>query len=316
MARDLYETLGVPRSADEDAIKKAFRKLAAKYHPDKNAGKDAESKFKEINNANEVLSNKEKRALYDEFGDASLSQGFDAERARTMRNFGGRGGGRGARAGGGGGSVSFQDMFGGGTGDFSDLFGDVFSRGGGAGRAAPRVRKSPDMEAEVNVDFVSAIRGTMLELSRQDGDPVTVRVPAGVSDGARLRIAGQGGKIPGAQPGDLLLTVHVGAHPYFRREGDDLHLDLPITVAEAYEGAKVRVPTPEGEVALKVAPRTQSGQVSRLRGRGVARKGKPTGDLYVKFLVHIPDSDAPEVKAAIEELKKHLVTDPREGIRF
>jgi curved DNA-binding protein len=316
MARDLYETLGVPKGADEDTIKRAFRKLAAKYHPDKNSGKDAEAKFKEINNANEVLSNKEKRALYDEFGDASLSQGFDAERARMMRNFGGRGGRSVRGAPGAGGSVSFQDIFGGGTGDFGDLFGDVFTRGGGAARGAPRVRKAPDMEAEVNVDFVSAIRGTMMELSRQDGDPVTVRIPAGVSDGSRLRIAGQGAKIPGAQPGDLLLTVHVGAHPYFRREGDDLHLDLPITVAEAYEGAKVRVPTPEGEVSLKVPPKTQSGQVSRLRGRGVAKKNKPSGDLYVKFLVHIPVSDAPEVQAAIEELKKYVLGDPRVGIHF
>lgn len=113
----------------------------------------------------------------------------------------------------------------------------------------------------------------------------------------------------------MLLTVRVGPHPYFRREGDDLHLDLPITVVEAYEGAKVRVPTPEGEVQLKVPPRTQSGQLSRLRGRGVAKKGKPQGDLYVRFLIRIPETDDPAVVRAMEELRQHL-QDPRAGIRF
>ncbi|NUP09604.1 MAG: DnaJ domain-containing protein [Polyangiaceae bacterium] len=307
MARDLYDTLGVNKSADEDAIRKAFRKLAAKYHPDRNPGKDAESKFKEINRAHEVLSDKEKRALYDEFGEESLSQNFDAQRARMMRDFARRGGGAGR-----GGNVNFQDVFGGNGGgvDFGDLFGDMFG-----GNVRQRARKAPDMEAEVTVDFVSAIKGTTVELSRPNGDPVTVRIPAGVSDGGRLRIAGQGARIPNAHPGDLLLTVRVGPHPYFRREGDDLHLDLPITVVEAYEGAKVRVPTPEGEVQLKVPARTQSGQMSRLRGRGVARKGKPPGDLYVRFLIRIPETDDPAVVRAMEELRQHL-HDPRAGIRF
>ncbi len=312
MARDLYETLGVPRNADEDAIRKAFRKLAAKYHPDRNPSKDAEAKFKEINRANEVLGDKEKRSLYDEFGEESLRQGFDPQHARMMRDYAKRGGGGFGR--GAAGNVSFQDMFGGQTGnaDFGDLFGDLFSRGGGP-RAA-RTRKAPDVEAEVAVDFVSAIRGTTLELERQNGEKVTVRVPPGVEDGGRLRIAGHGAHIPNAQPGDLLLTVRVGAHPYFRREGDDLHLDLPITVAEAYEGAKVRVPTPEGEVTLKVPPKTQSGQLSRLRGRGVKKKGK-VGDLYVKFLVKIPQSDDPKVAQAIATLAEHS-TDPRTDLRF
>jgi len=142
---------------------------------------------------------------------------------------------------------------------------------------------------------------------------VTVRIPAGVSDGGRVRIAGQGGSIPGAQPGDLLLTVKVRPHNHFKREGDDLHLELPINVVEAYEGAKVRVPTPDGEVQLKVPPRTQSGTVTRLRGKGVQKKGKPPGDLYVRFLVQIPTADTPEVKKAIAALQD-LVEDPRAGI--
>lgn len=322
MARDPYETLGVPKTADEGAIRKAFRKLAAKYHPDRNPGKDAEAKFKEINSANEILSDKDKRKLYDEFGEESLRQGFDANHAKAVRDFRRRGGGAGGMPGGGpagGGSVNFQDIFGGGSGDFGDMFGDLFGgRAGGApggGQRQRTPRKAPDVEAEVTVDFVSAIRGSTVELSRANGDTVTVRIPAGVSEGGRLRISGEGAKIPNAQPGDLLLTVRITPHPYFRREGDDLHLDLPITIVEAYEGAKVRVPTPEGEVSLKVPPKSQSGQLSRLRGRGVQRKGKPAGDLYVRFLVRVPDSDDPAVAQAIAELGKH-VTDPRDGIHF
>lgn len=307
MARDLYEVLGVPKTADEDAIKKAFRKLAAKYHPDKNPGKESEARFKEINRANEVLSDKQKRALYDEFGEESLSQGFDPERARMMRNFArGQGGGRGRTA-------SFQDIFGGGVGDFGDIFGDFVNRSGG-GRVRQQPRRAPDMEAEVTIDFVSSLKGTTVEL-RQNGstEAVTVRIPAGVSDGGRVRIAGQGGNIPGAERGDLLLTVRVRPHKHFKREGDDLHLELPVTIVEAYEGGKVRVPTPDGEVQLKVPPRTQSGTVTRLRGKGVARKGKAPGDLYVRFLVQIPESEAPEVKQAIESLRD-FVADPREDI--
>jgi curved DNA-binding protein len=313
MARDLYETLGVPKDASEDVIKKTFRKQAAKYHPDRNPGKENEDRFKELNSAHEVLADKEKRALYDEFGAESLSQGFDPQRARAMRNFSRQ---RGAGGRGGGGSVSFQDLFGGAGGgggvDFGDMFGDMFS--GGRQRQA-RPRKAPDMEAEVVIDFVASLKGTTVQLAHEGGEAVTVRIPAGVSDGGRLRIGGQGGKAPGAQPGDLLLTVKVTPHPFFKREGDDLHLELPITVIEAYEGAKVRVPTADGEVALKVAPHTQSGQVARLRGKGVQRKGKSPGDLYVKFLVRLPVSEAPEVKAAMDALRAH-VSDPREDLKL
>ncbi len=313
MARDLYDVLGVAKDADEDTVRKSYRKLAAKFHPDRNPGKENEDRFKEINAAYEVLSNKDKRTLYDEFGDESTRQGFDADRARAMKNFSRRGGGRA----GGGGSVSFQDIFGGGAGDFGDVFGDFFTRqqgGAPGGRRAPR--RAPDMEAQVEIDFISSLKGTMVELAPSDGgEAVTVRIPPGASDGSRLRIPGQGAKIPGAQPGDLLLTVHVRPHPIYRREGDDLHLDLPVTLVEAYEGAKVRLPTPEGDVTLKVPAKTQSGQITRLRGKGVARKGKPPGDLYVRFMITIPTETTPEVVEAIEALRKH-VTDPRGAIKL
>lgn len=318
MSKDLYAVLGVARDADEDTIKKAFRKLAMKYHPDKNPGKANEQRFKEVNQANEVLSDAKKRALYDEFGEESLSQNFDPERARVIRQYGG-GGPRRGRPGGGGFDV--QDIFGnagagGGSGDFGDIFGDLFGgrgRGGRPGRGA--ALRGQDAESSVTIDFVSAVKGTTLELSRGE-EKVQVRIPAGANEGNRLRIAGQGHPGMGGGPsGDLLLTIHVSPHPHFRREGDDLHLEVPVTLGEAYRGEKIKIPTPAGEVTLKIPARTQSGQVTRLRGKGVARKGKEPGDLYVKFIVHVPTSDDPEVAKAVEALAAH-VADPRGGLHF
>lgn len=326
MARDLYSVLGVARDADEDAIKKAFRKLAMKYHPDKSPGKASEQKFKEINQAHEVLSDKQKRAHYDEFGEESLSQNFDPERARVIRQYGGRrGGARGAGGPGGPGgmpgNINVEEIFGGQGGGFGDIFGDIFSRArGGAGPAGagvPRQRKGQDVESAVTIDFASAVNGTMLSLQRQDnGETVQVRVPPGAAEGSRLRIPGQGGQgFGGAPPGDLLLTIHVTPHPLFKREGDDLHLDVPITIGEAYKGAKVRVPTPTGEVTVKVPPLTQTGHVTRLRGKGVAKKGKEPGDLYVRYLVHGPTSDDPDVAKAVEAIEATM-SDPRSNLKF
>jgi curved DNA-binding protein len=328
MARDLYSVLGVSRDADEETIKKAFRKLAMKYHPDKNPGKANEQKFKEINQAHEVLSDKKKRALYDEFGEESLSQNFDAERARAFRRYAGAragGGGRAAPGGPGGpGGFDVQEIFGGagaGAGDFGDILGDLFGRtrggGGGARRGPPVSARGNDIEQDLTIDFVSAVNGTTLQLQRPDDpQPVTVRVPPGAHEGSRLRIRGQGGSgVSGGPAGDLLLHIHVTPHPFFKREGDDLHLDVPITVGEAYRGDKVRIPTPDGEVTLKVPPRTQTGQVMRLRGKGVARKGKETGDLYVRFLVHVPTVDDPEVAKAVEVLDGKVQA-PRSDLKF
>jgi curved DNA-binding protein len=317
-AKDLYSVLGVARDADEETIKKAFRKLAMKYHPDKAPGKANEARFKEVNQANEVLSDKQKRALYDEFGEESLSQNFDPERARVIRQYGNRG----PRRAGGGQDFDVQDIFSGGGaggGDFSDILGDLFRRqqggGAGGGRSARQPVKGQDIESPVTIDFVSAVKGTNLELLRGE-ETVTVRIPAGADEGSRLRIPGQGSPGRGGGPnGDLVLVVHVTPHPVFKREGDDLHLEVPVTLGEAYQGAKIKVPTPDGEVTLKVPPRTQSGAMTRLRGKGVTRKGKEPGDLYVKFIVHVPIDDDPEVAKAIEALADK-VPDPRTGLRF
>ena len=314
MAKDLYAVLGVARDADEDAIKKAFRKLAMKYHPDKSPGKANEQRFKEVNQAHEVLSDKKKRALYDEFGEESLSQNFDPDRARVIRQYGGRG----PRAGGAGGpGFDVQEIFRGGGGDFGDLFGEIFSRGGRGGRGGrAAAARGEDVESSVTIPFVEAVRGTQLQLQKGE-ESVTVRVPPGANEGSRLRIPGQGSPGFGGGPsGDLLLTIHVTPHPFFRREGDDLHVDVPVTLGEAYRGEKIKVPTPDGEVTLKVPARTQTGNVTRLRGKGVAKKGKEPGDLYVRFVVHVPTADTPEVAKAIDSLAATMTEDPRVGLHF
>jgi curved DNA-binding protein len=312
MAKDFYGVLGVPKGADADTIKKAYRKLAQKLHPDKNPGdKSAEARFKEINQANDVLSDPKKRALYDEFGEDGLREGFNVEQARAYKQYQAQGG-----RGGGGGGVRLEDLFGG--QGIGDVFGDLFGgrRGGGRPR---RSMRGQDVEGEVTIDFASAVRGATVQLSRPGhSEPVTVRIPAGAEEGSRVRITGQGmpAPSPDGTAGDLMLVIHVRAHAHFRREGDDLHLDLPLTLAEAYHGAKVRVPTVEGPVTMRVPPRAQTGQKMRLKGKGVARKGREPGDLYVHFQVRIPEGDDPAIAAAIDEIAKHQPEDPRLGIEL
>jgi curved DNA-binding protein len=316
-AEDLYAVLGVPKTAEADAVKKAYRKLAAQLHPDKNPGnKSAEARFKQVNHAYDVLGDAKKRKLYDEFGEDGLREGFDAERARAYRGWASRQP-PGARNGfGGAQGFDPEDLFGGAAGGgsgFSDLFGDLMGRA----RRTRGPTRGPDLESEITIDFASAVRGATLELRPQGhlGTPVTVRIPAGAIEGSRVRIAGQGGPSPSGGPrGDLVLTVHVTPHPHFRREGDDLHLDLPITLSEAHHGAKVRVPTPDASVNLKVPEGTQSGQIVRLRGKGVARKGRPAGDLYVHFLIQVPASRSDEVSRLVDELAKFQTQDPRADI--
>jgi curved DNA-binding protein len=316
MADDLYAVLGVPKSADADAVKKAYRKLAAQLHPDKNPdNKSAEARFKQVNHAYEVLGDDKKRKLYDEFGEDGLREGFDADRMRAYKGWANNQRGN---PGGYAGSGNFdpEELFGNAGGSpsgFGDLFGDLIGRQ----RRQRGPVKGPDLESEITIDFASAVQGATLELRPQGngGNSMTVRIPAGASEGSRVRIGGQGGPSPNNGPrGDLVLTVHVTPHPFFRREGDDLHLDLPITVAEAFHGAKVHVPTPDAGVNLKVPERTQSGQVVRLRGKGVTRKGKAAGDLYVHFMIHIPtDAAAAEL---IDKLAQESPDDPRKDIAF
>jgi curved DNA-binding protein len=323
MPESFYDILGVPKTADHDTIKKAYRKLAKDLHPDKNPGnKKAEDRFKSVNRAFDALGDDKKRALYDEFGEEGLREGFEADKVRAYKQWQSRGGGNsGVGAGGGdpfGQGVRLEDLFGGnargGAGDVGDLFGDLFGRAGGRKRGP---QKGPDLESQVRIDFASAVRGTMVELRPRGGggEPVMVRIPAGADEGSRVRIAGQGAPSQnGGPPGDLVLEIHVEPHPFFKREGDDLHLTLPITVSEAYKGGKVKVPTIDGSVTLKVPPRSQSGGVNRLRGKGVAKKGREPGDLYVHFAVQVPTVEDPKLESLIDELAKFETGDPREKI--
>lgn len=296
---DFYSELGVPRSAGPDEIKKAYRKLASELHPDKNQGKpDIEARFKRVNHAYHMLTDAKKRALYDEFGEEGLREGFNPAVARTYRR-------RGAQP-------SMEDILGGASGGgagIGDLFGDLF----GGARGGRSRRRAPDVESEVTIEFVSAVRGAELELAVGDR-LVKVRIPPGAADGDKVRVKG-GGPGGGADPGDLVLTVRVKPHEYFERDGLDLKVDIPISPDESLRGGKVEVPTPGGSVTLRIPAGAQSGQLLRLREKGITRGGK-VGDLFVRFLVRIPKNLSPEIEAAAKALSDALDLSDRSSIKF
>lgn len=323
--QDPYKTLGIERGASQSEVKKAFRKLTQKHHPDKNPGDAAaESRYKDVSQAYEVLGDEERRKLYDEFGDVSLTQGFDARRAREYKRAqerayagAGAGGFPGGFPGGGpsgfsGGDFHFEDLgdarntsfddllsrlFGGGR--VSDPSGDVF------GGRRPSSRRGRDVEGEIKVGFLDAIVGVTvpLRIEGQDGDARTldVKVPAGMPDGGKLRLRGQGGM--GEPRGDILLTVRVNKHPNLQRQGQNLLLALPVTAFEAYRGGPVEIPTPWGNVRMKLPAGTQNGQTLRLRGKGVQQGGKPDGDLLVTIDVRMPDGGDDALLEALERLQ-------------
>jgi len=370
--KDLYAALGVARTATTDEIKKAYRKLARKYHPDVNPGnRDAEERFKQISEANDVLSDPEKRKLYDEFGMTGVQAGFDPERARGFREWQQTAGARPFDEGGG---------FGGYT-TFEDIFGDIFGgRGEGPGR-----EPGADLESELEISLMDAIRGisTTVNLQRPEecsvchgsgadtssatqcpdckgsgrirvaGGPVgfmrmcprcggrgqinvrpcpacggsghvmkserlTVKIPAGVETGSRIRVAGKGvGGTGGGASGDLYIRVRVRPHPLLERKGDDLYMDVPITVGEGALGASITVPTPDGAVRVKVPAGSQSGRQLRLKGHGVPHlKGGGRGELYLRLMVHVPDDHSEAIRTAAETLEKGYRHHPRESLKL
>ena len=390
--KDYYETLGVKKSASAEDIRKAFRKLARKYHPDVNPGdKGAEEKFKALSEANEVLSDPKKRKIYDQVG--FYSDNIDPATAEAYaRAGGGAGGGQGnARSQGVNvdfGGFDFSDMFenagrqgrgAAGSGSFRDIFSGIF--GGGRGTAAAEEGPEPgtDLEYQVNVPFWTAIRGGVMRIniSRQDvcsnchgqgfleqpgkcpqcngtgqvtqtggrmkfnvqcprchgtgknistcptchgegtverTEPLEVRIKPGTRDGQRIRIPGKGNAgAHGGAPGDLFVIIRGGEHPIFRREGDDIYLSVPVTVAEAALGAKIEVPTIDGRALLKIPPGTQPGQKLRLREKGVpsATQDGARGDEIVEITVKIPMPRDERTKELLRELATLNPEDPR-----
>ena len=296
--KDFYAVLGVSKDVSAAELKKVYRKLARKYHPDSNPGNAAaESKFKEISEAHAVLSDPETRKEYDQ--------------VRAM--------GSGARftAGGGGQQGGFEDVFGGmfgqqggarpgGRAGFEDIFGMFGQQGGGFGSPTGGYRgfggptRGRDITANASLDFTSAIRGDTLKMT-VGGRSMTVKIPAGVADGQRIKLRGRGEPSPdGGEAGDLIVAVSVGRHPVFERDGLNLRVTVPVTFVEAVRGATIEVPTLDGDpVRLKVAPGTPSGRILRVKGRGVAG-AKGTGDLLAELQIAVPSHLPGEAEEAFE----------------
>jgi curved DNA-binding protein len=312
--RNLYDILGVARSASPEEIKKAYRRLAKKYHPDVNPGdKRAEEKFKETTAAAEVLGDPKRRALYDEFGADSLRSGFDAAKADAYRQWKRRGA---PQAGMPFDFGDFQEVRVGdyGTFDFGTIFEDLFGGRRPSGRRAHGAEQGAHAEAELEVDLRDAVLGAERDV-RIDGKTLRVRIPKGVVDGSTIRLSGQGGPgRNGGVAGDLYLRVRLRPHPWLRRDGKDLYLDLPVTVPEAALGHEVTLPTFEGHVRIRVPAGTQSGRKLRLRGKGVPDlRGGERGDLYAVVQIVLPERTA-GLEKAVKPLEDLYKVDPRAAI--
>jgi len=330
MADDYYATLGVPRGASTDDIQKAYRKLARKYHPDMNPDDaSAKKKFQEVQRAFEVLSNPEKRKLYDQFGSGFESMGAGGP--------GGPGGGprawtytsssgpqtfpfdlneifRGAEMGGAGGAAGTA-----GTGSFADLFKNLGRGGRRTGRAG--AARGADLRHELTVPFHSAVLGgeAAISIRRHDGnvETLTVKIPAGIDDGKKIRLRGQGEAGTGGGPaGDVLVTIRVSPHPYFRRTGKRLDVRVPVTLAEAAQGAKIDVPTPQGTIALTIPPGTSSGTRLRIKGHGVRPPNQSPGDLFAEIQIVLPENLTDEERNQLAEISLHHLQSPRSQLRW
>ncbi|WP_319582155.1 DnaJ C-terminal domain-containing protein [uncultured Pseudodesulfovibrio sp.] len=321
--RDYYKLLGVSRSASKEEIGKAFKKLARKYHPDLNPNdKDAESKFKEINEAYEVLKDEKKRKLYDQFGSNwEHGQNFQPPPGYENMNFGGGGGGFG---GGAGFSDFFETIFGGGGGGFRGGFqSGGFSQGDFGGGYQRRPRRGADSEASYELTLEEAYQGGKKSITLQeqtsgpDGIPrmttktLEVTVPAGIKDGQKIRLAGQGNPgLNGGAKGDLYLKIRLMPHHMFKVSESDVVLDLPLSPWEAALGTTARIPTLDGAVEMKIPPGIGSGKKLRIKGRGLGA-GAKKGDQYVRIMIQVPERLSAEERDLFEQLQKVSEFKPR-----
>jgi len=303
LAQDPYSELGVARTASADEIRKAFRKLAKQYHPDKNPGDaKAEERFKRVSAAFDLLGDADKRKKFDR-GE------IDADGRETMRGFSGdpRAGGFNPGGGFGGGqgfSGSFEGV------DLNDIFGDILgARGGGRGFGGPT--KGADVRGKAEIDLEQAIKGGKTRLAFSDGRTIEVTIPKGAIDGQMLRLRGQGAPGRGG-PGDAIVEIVIRPHPLYRREGDSLVMDLPISVPDAVLGAKVQAPTPEGPVTLTVPRGSNAGSTLRLKGRGLPDpKTGVRGDLLARLQIVLPETPDPDLEAYAETWRRDRPYAPR-----
>ncbi len=312
MSEDLYAVLGVSKQASSDEVRKAYRELAKKNHPDLNPGdRAAEERFKKISSAFTLLGDEEKRGKYDR-GEIDAS-GQERPPEGMYRQYADSASGHPYQSR--SGYADFADL----GGAFSDLFGD---RGRGAGRGGmPRMR-GQDVRYHLTVDFMESVTGVKKRVTMPDGKGLDISVPAGLSDGQSLRLKGKGMEGLGGGPsGDALIEIKVTPHAFFRREGFDIHMDLPICLSEAVLGAKIKAPTITGEVSLSVPKSSSSGKVLRLKGKGIPRpksKGQKTalrGDHYVTLKVVLPDEPDADLEAFMEDWAKTHATDVRKALK-
>jgi len=306
MATDLYNELGVSRSASDEEIRRAYRRLAKEHHPDLHPGdKQAEDKFKRISAAFAILGDPDKRKRYDA-GEIDES-GQERAPHQYYREYADGAGG-------------YQYHSRGGFDDFGDIFGDIFGRAG-RGRAGELHMAGMDYRYHLEIDFLEAALGAKKRISLPEGDTLDLNVPAGVTDGQVLRLRGKGGPGVGrGEPGDALIELTIRAHPIFERDGDDIIVEVPLSVDEAVLGAKVQVPTIHGKVALNIPKGTSGGQTFRLRGKGIENaRTKKTGDQHVRTKLVLPSQPDPELEKAMQQWREaHDGTsgfDPRAKLR-
>jgi len=313
--KDYYGVLGVSRNSSPDEIKKAYRNLARKYHPDINPGdKTAEDKFKDVQEAYEVLSNQEKKKAYDMFGEAGVRGGAGNQGAWTGGNFRDFGEG-----------VNFDSSGFSGFSGFEDIFSEIFGgRGGKRGYSTRRASKGRDVEYNIEIDFNTAINGGIRDIKisvesngkNYESETISVKIPPGVDQGSRIRVSGKGEQgINGGPRGDLYLKVKIAPHPIFTRNKKDIYLDLPVTIFEAALGADVKVPTIDSTASIKIPAGIQNGTKLRLKGKGVLNpKTNEKGDQYVNVIISMPEKLSESEKKNFEELSGKMSYNPRTNL--